>query len=102
LKNLSSIPPSTSPENFGSEVKTAYGELLGRQPADESEAKKMVHIRTLESTAKALQNPGSVDDFKKDTTDILLPYLGEIHKVRPSQKLLSRNTQLSIIKLTIC
>jgi hypothetical protein len=84
LKNLASISPSVTPEIFDSEVKSAYGELLDRQPADESEAKTKMHIETLESAARALQKRGSVKDFYKDTTDVLLPYLGEIHKVGSS------------------
>lgn len=94
LKHLPSISPSTSPETFSNEAKSAYGELLDRQPADESEAKKKMHIGTLESAARALQKPGSVDEFYNDTTDVLLPYLGEIHKVCSSLGLLSGVMQL--------
>jgi cysteinyl-tRNA synthetase len=100
LKNLPSISPSTTPETFSSEAKSAFGELLERQPADESEAKKKVHIKTLESAAQALQKPGSINEFYNHTTDVLLPYLGEIHKVGFSSGLLSDAVQRKAMKLT--
>jgi cysteinyl-tRNA synthetase len=100
LKNLPGISPSTTPETFSTEVKSTFGELLDRQAADESEAKKKMHIKTLESAAKALQKPGSVNEFYNCTTDVLLPYLGEIHKVGFPSGLLSDAVQRKAMTLT--
>jgi cysteinyl-tRNA synthetase len=81
LKNLPNLPPTTSPETYGEEARKGYGELIDRIPADESEAKKKMHLKALESAAQALQRPGDVADFYAKADDILFPYLGEINKV---------------------
>jgi cysteinyl-tRNA synthetase len=86
-KNLSLLPPETTPDTYGAEVDKVYGRVLAGLALDESpgaapgdkEAKLRVHLRTAASAAQALQTPGKTSDFHSLAEDVLLPYLDSLH-----------------------
>lgn len=78
-KNLSDVPPESTPESFEAEVTKAYASLLAGQTTEDADAKKLMHIRTVRTAASALQSPGQLSDFYAQTEDIFLPYLDTQH-----------------------
>ncbi|KAJ3510950.1 hypothetical protein NM208_g15479 [Fusarium decemcellulare] len=90
-KNLSSLPPHTSPETFSEEVYKAYKQNAGPSPlvdAGTTEQGQAVnvddlllraYIETAWSATEALKAPGTLPDFFAKTDNILRPYLDASH-----------------------
>jgi cysteinyl-tRNA synthetase len=84
-KNLPLLQPAVTPDEFSQAVdKSDYkrvlegGALEGGSPGDK-EAKIKMHIKTLQTAADRLQNPGTLSNFYQGTEDVLLPYLDSLH-----------------------
>lgn len=87
-KNTPELLRAPKPEEFEGLARKTYAKVLdggaleGDGPPGDKEAKLKMHLRTLESAAKALQDQAkgiTVDEFYSRTEDVLLPHLDTLH-----------------------